>query len=1130
MQPVSGVVSRTTDDRGRDRGLRPSLANALAVSLAVCLLLSVILVISRPGAAVSGTLEAVLSGLREPDSLAFASDGRVFFGERPTGKIGIIENGSLLPDPFYLFQNVSDYHDQGLLGLALDPSFPSIPWVYAFYTLRDTANGTNFDRIVRIQASGDTGGSVEVLLDHIPTGEWHIGGPIKFGPDGELYALTGDTFQAATAQNLSTLAGKVLRLNPDGSVPADNPFVGNASANPYIYTYGHRNLFGIAFHPVTGKAYVTENGPECNDEINLLVPGRNYGWGANSTCSHPPPDPLNTNRDGPDPVLPLIFYTPPIAPTNAIFYTGSSFAAWHGDFFFGTWNQRDVRRVHFAAPDYETVLSDDVVVTLPSSEPYGIIAFEQGVDGAIWLGSTTTIYRFYDTSLPPVASFTASSSTPLIGDSVIFNGSGSYDPDGSIASYAWDFGDASSAAGSVATHSYSTYGVFYVTLVVTDFDNLTASQTASIRVLAFPTASFAFGPPKPLEGASVTFDASNSTDPDGTITQYEWNWGDGSNSTVSVSSFAQHTFATFGQYTVGLMVTDSDGLTNTTSAEVHAFAPPSAAFTINPTSPRAMQAVTLNGSGSADPDGTIALYEWDFGDGANGTGPTVQHTFAAGGNYSVVLTVTDSDGFTATFSDTVSVSPMDPPEASFAESATLVSPGTNVTFDASGSSDVDGTVVGYTWDFGDGTIGSGVTAVYAYPVSGSYIVTLTVLDNDGLSSSTSHVIVVNAPPTAAFAIFPAAPFVGDAVVFNGSSSRDPEGSLSAFVWDFGDTTPTATGVNVTHAYTQAGTYVGVLQVTDSVGWTDTKSMNVVVRQNQPPAAVLAMTPVRVNPGDSVTFDASGSTDSDGSIVSYSWSFGDGATAQGVTQVHAYQAPGAYTVALTVTDDRGASGTASGTVQVNAPPVASFAAAPTSAYPGVYVSFNASASADPDSAIVSYHWDFGDGTTAEGVEVLHAFVRHGLFTVRLVVTDDLGAQNETTQTMVIGNRAPVIDYASPQTPLVANVSESLTFQLNAADPDGDALTYTWTVNGVSVSESSPSYAFVRNATGTYVIKVVVSDGSANASFQWVVEVRERAAPPVSPWSVTSIALIGGALGVALVVLLLVVLMVRRRRSR
>src|SRR5206468_776467 len=257
-----------------------------------------------------------------------------------------------------------------------------------------------------------------------------------------------------------------------------------------------------------------------------------------------------------------------------------------------------------------------------------------------------------------------------------------------------------------------THGVYLVTLVVTDFDNLTGSQTASVRVLALPTAAFAFGPPKPLEATSVSFDASNSTDPDGNITNYEWNWGDGSNSTVSVSSIAQHAFATFGDYTVGLMVTDSDGLTNTTSAQVHVFAPPSALFTSSPTSPRATHAVTLNGSASSDPDGTVARYEWDFGDGATGNGPIVDHTFAVGGSYLVVLTVTDLDGFTARATDIVYVNPVYPPEASFAESASLVSPGTNVTFDASGSSDVDGTIATYGWNFGDGRTDSGVATVH----------------------------------------------------------------------------------------------------------------------------------------------------------------------------------------------------------------------------------------------------------------------------------------------------------------------------------------------------------------------------------------------------------------------------------
>ena len=1122
---VPGKPRPTPIRRGRPKAPIPK---GLAASLAVFLLLSLMVVASRPAAAVSGTLEVIQSGLKEPGPLAFAPDGRVFFGERPTGKIWIIENGSVLPNPFYTFANVSDYHDEGLLGLALDPSFPTTPWVYAYYTFKDGANGTVYNRIVRIHATGNSGESVEILLDRIPNGEWHIGGPIKFGPDGKLYALTGDTSNAATAQNLMSLAGKVLRLNPDGSVPDDNPFVGNSSADPYIYTYGHRNLFGIAFHPITGDAYVTENGPECNDEVNLLIPGRNYGWGANWTCSNPPPNPINTNRDGPNPVLPLISYTPPIAPTHAIFQTGPSFAAWHGDFFFGTWNDRDVHRLHFA-PDYRTVLSDEVIVTLPASDPYGVIGVGEALDGSIWLTGTTTIYRFYDTSVPPIASFTASSSTPLVGDTVTFNGSGSFDPDGSIQSYSWDFGDGFSASGVVVTHTYSTYGEYEVTLVVTDFDNLTGSETASIRVLALPSALFAFGPPKPLEGASVTFDASKSTDPDGNISEYRWEWGDGSDPSLATQSVADHTFAKFGEYLVKLTVTDTDGLTDSTSASVRVFAPPSAAFTFSPASPHAGQVVTLNGSASFHPDSQIVSYEWDLGDGSTGTGPIVQHRFSAAGSYLVALTIMESEGFTATAYDTLSVNASYPPVASFAVSSALVSPGTEVTFNASQSTDPQGSILAYTWDFGDGTTGADMTTVHTYPDSGAYTVTLTVLDDASLTGSTSRVLIVNAPPVAAFAFSPLAPFAVDTIVFNGSTSSDPEGSLVGFEWTFGDSSPMVTGREVSHAYAQAGTYLVTLRVIDSVGQTDTRSMNVIVRQDQPPVAVLAISRVRVNPDELVTFDASASTDRDGSIASYSWDFGDGMGDQGVSVVHAYTAPGTYRITLTVTDNRGASNDAVGYINVNAPPAASFNATPTSAYPGVYISFNASESSDPENAIVSYHWDFGDGVTAEGVTTLHAFAGHGSFAVRLNVTDDLGAYNETTRTIEIGNRGPIIESATPPASLMLNTSESTTFQVGAFDPDGDPLTYAWTVNGVPVGESSSAYEFGRNETGTFVVKVVVSDGSASADFQWVVEVRARSAPAGPTWSFTAVSLAGIAVGVPVVVLLFIVLMIRRRRS-
>jgi glucose/arabinose dehydrogenase len=334
-------------------------------------------------------LETYMSNLDWPVAMALSPDGRIFFAERFTGRVRIIEDDVLFDTPFYEIADTATLEEQGLLGLALDPGFPSTPWVYAYQTYRDPSDGRVYNRILRILAEGNQGTSLEVILSPIPAGRYHNGGVIAFGPDGKLYSVVGDNAVPANAQDLGILAGKVLRLNPDGSVPDDNPFTAAAGANPFVYTYGHRNMFGLAFHPATGRPYITENGPECNDEVNLLLPGRGYGWGANRTCSTPPPPPLNTNQEGPDPVLPLAWYGTVIAPTNAIIYEGDDFPAWEGDLIFAEWISSDLRRLDLRPVTYDEVLSEEVVLTAPSR----VVDIEVGPDGVIWLSTTTSILR-----------------------------------------------------------------------------------------------------------------------------------------------------------------------------------------------------------------------------------------------------------------------------------------------------------------------------------------------------------------------------------------------------------------------------------------------------------------------------------------------------------------------------------------------------------------------------------------------------------------------------------------------------------------------------------------------------------------------------------------------------------------
>jgi len=180
-----------------------------------------------------------------------------------------------------------------------------------------------------------------------------------------------------------------VRLNADGTVPSDNPFVGVVGANPYVYTYGHRNMFGIAFHPESGRAYVTENGPQDNDEVNLLVAGGNYGWPAVLGKANIPPY-----------IDPLIVYTPVIVPTNAAFYTGPDLPQSQGDLILGDWATHGLHGLRLQPPYGTAIVSETILTTAPE----GILDVEMGPDGMIWATTPSAIYRLVPISSPQTGS------------------------------------------------------------------------------------------------------------------------------------------------------------------------------------------------------------------------------------------------------------------------------------------------------------------------------------------------------------------------------------------------------------------------------------------------------------------------------------------------------------------------------------------------------------------------------------------------------------------------------------------------------------------------------------------------------------------------------------------------------
>ncbi|MHB1006601.1 MAG: PQQ-dependent sugar dehydrogenase [Chloroflexota bacterium] len=336
---------------------------------------------TAPPATFMPKVEVVAGGLEVPWALAFADrlpggDGRprtgsfLFFTERP-GRLRLIANGRLLPDPVAT-PPVLATGEGGLTGLALDPNFADNGFLYVMYTFRAGDGPRN--RVSRLTVRGEKGGDEVVLLDGIPGASIHDGGALAFGPDGKLYVGTGDASNGQNAQDRGSLGGKLLRLNPDGSIPADNPF-----PNSPVFTYGNRNPQGLAWQPGTGQLYEVEHGPSsigptgcCHDEVNRVTPGANYGW----------PDIVGKGGDHRfvDPVLETGNDT--WAPSGAAFYDGSLLAPWRGDLFIGTLRGRHLHRVRFGGPNGDQVVADEVLF----ANQFGRLrAVKVGPEGALYL-------------------------------------------------------------------------------------------------------------------------------------------------------------------------------------------------------------------------------------------------------------------------------------------------------------------------------------------------------------------------------------------------------------------------------------------------------------------------------------------------------------------------------------------------------------------------------------------------------------------------------------------------------------------------------------------------------------------------------------------------------------------------
>ena len=318
-------------------------------------------------------VETVIPNLEIVWSIVWAPDGRMIFTERP-GRVRVYENGKLRPQPLFTVPDVEPKGESGLMSVVLHPQFAANHLLYLSYAYN---TGGQLVRVVRYRETPNGFTDRKVIIENIPAAQFHAGCRLRFGPDGKLYITTGDATQRELGQHMDSLAGKILRLNDDGSVPNDNPFVGQAQARPEIWTYGHRNSQGIDWQPGTNVLWETEHGPSGfdgpggGDEVNIIERGKNYGW---PVIHH------RMTHEGME--SPILEYTPACAPASGMFYRGSLFPQFKGNFFFGCLVGERIIRVTL---DGRRVVSQENLL----EGKYGRIRdLAEGPDGLIYFSTS----------------------------------------------------------------------------------------------------------------------------------------------------------------------------------------------------------------------------------------------------------------------------------------------------------------------------------------------------------------------------------------------------------------------------------------------------------------------------------------------------------------------------------------------------------------------------------------------------------------------------------------------------------------------------------------------------------------------------------------------------------------------
>lgn len=666
-------------------------------------------------------------------------------------------------------------------------------------------------------------------------------------------------------------------------------------------------------------------------------------------------------------------------------------------------------------------------------------------------------------------------------------------------SYIWDFGDGKFSDEPVVAYRYPRPGRYTARLRVLE-EGLRPGRGGEVEVpVHVRNAPIALTGPDSIvaPGQIVSFDATGSEPSDSPITRYRWSFGDGS---ISDGANTNHVYARPGQYRAVLRVEDDSNhpcnFGVATRMIIVNFPPIAEAGTDQ--SAVVGQPIFVSGAASYNVDGMIGTYVWDMGDGTVIEGENVSHAYENSGNFTVRLTVIDDSGVANdSAADVLRVSVNMPPVPQFEKRLRPISVAEAAILDGSGSYDGDGQILSWIWDFGDGASGEGEVVNYAWTKPGEYRVTLTVIDDSGTGSSLQTLTQIVRVDDAPVANAGADQFVSASVVqFDGTGSTDSDGSVTEWLWDFGDG-GTGQGPSPSHAYARPGVYEVALRVRDDSGAplnVSRDKMRVTVN-----AALIsdAGPPLVVAPGEEFLVSGRGSVDPDAAIADYFWTFPDGSTAEGIRAAHQIAEPGLYRIGLTVTDEfpgPPAQDDSETLITVNAQPVA-MAGADRLVAPGDVLVFDAGQSFDRDGAITNYRWEFDDlGVPLEAQKVERSYDAPGTWSAQLVVTDDSGVTNSVASDDVTirVNAAPVAE-AGPEV-----ISDGLIVIFDGSgstDADGDPLIYAWDPGDGSAMIYGQVVTHTYREAGLYPVSLRVDDGTvvANASDRDTTRITVRSRP-------------------------------------